>query len=62
MDSHCCVQAKLVKYKSEAVEGGSLVEQLSAQATSHQHAIREYKDEIEWLKQEMQTQKVSCWS
>ena len=52
------VQAKLVKYKSEAVEGGTLVEQLSTQARADHHTIREQKDEIEYLKQQQQTDKV----
>ena len=52
------VQAKLVKYKSEAVEGGTLVEQLSTQARADHHTIREQKDEIECLKQQQQTDKV----
>ena len=69
-NTSCLPQAKLVKYKSEAAEGGALVEQLSAQARAEQTAARELRDSVEQLRQQTQTDKVSravwrlgvCWN
>ena len=69
-NTSCLCQAKLVKYKSEAAEGGALVEQLSAQARAEQTAARELRDSVEQLRQQTQTDKVSravwrlsvCWN
>ena len=36
----CLIQAKLVRYRTEAAEGGSLVEELSAQSRLDQETIR----------------------
>ena len=51
-------KAKLVKYKTESLEGGSLVEQLSAQARQDTALIREQADRIDELQQQLQTNKV----
>ena len=56
----CSFQAKLVKYKTEAAEGGSLVEELSAQSRLDQETIRGQRDTIEELRQTAQTDKVMC--
>ena len=69
-NTSCLCQAKLVKYKSEAAEGGALVEQLSAQARAEQTAARALRDSVEQLRQQTQTDKVSravwrlgvCWN
>ena len=52
------VQAKLVKYRTDSLEGGTLVEQLSAQTRQDTALIREQADKIDQLQQELQTQKV----
>ena len=54
------IQAKLVKYKTEAAEGGSLVEELSDQSRLDQETIRGLRDNIEELRQTAQTDKVMC--
>ena len=54
-------KAKLVKYKTEAAEGGSLVEELSAQSRLDQETIREQRGAIEELRQTAQTDKVMCY-
>ena len=51
-------KAKLVKYKTESLEGASLVEQLSAQARQDTALIREQADRIDELQQQLQTDKV----
>ena len=51
-------KAKLVKYKTESLEGGSLVEQLSAQARQDTALIREQADRIDELQQQLNSQKV----
>ena len=56
--SDCYFKAKLVKYKTESLEGGSLVEQLSAQARQDTALIREQADRIDELQQQLQTNKV----
>jgi hypothetical protein len=53
------LQAKLVKYRDEALEGGELVEQLTAQAKSDQKTIRELQGKLEEEQQQFQTMKVS---
>ena len=53
------VQAKLVKYRTDSLEGGTLVEQLSAQTRQDTALIREQADKIDELQQQLHTQKVS---
>ena len=53
------LQAKLVKYRDEAVEGGDLVEQLTAQAKADHQNIRHLQGEVEEHQQQFQTQQVS---
>jgi hypothetical protein len=53
------LQAKLVKYKNEALEGGELVEQLTVQARSDQHTIRELQGKLEEERHQLQTIKVT---
>ena len=48
-----------MKYKNESLEGGSLIEQLSAQARQDTALIREQADRIDELQQQLQTEKVS---
>ena len=48
----------MVKYKTEAAEGGGLVEELSAQSRLDQETIRGLRDNIEELRQTAQTDKV----
>ena len=57
---HCLIQAKLVRYRTEAAEGGSLVEELSAQSRLDQETIRGQRSTIEELRQTAQTDKVLC--
>jgi len=52
------LQAKLVKYRDEAVEGGDLVEQLTAQAKADHQNIRHLQGEVEEHQQQFQTQQV----
>ena len=52
------LQAKLVKHRAEAVEGGELVEQLTVQARSDQQTIRELQDKLGEEQQQLQTMKV----
>ena len=58
MSDGCCVQAKLVKYRTDSLEGGTLIEQLSAQARQDTALIREQADKIDELQQQLNTQKV----
>ena len=53
------VQAKLVKYRTDSLEGGTLIEQLSAQTRQDTALIREQADKIDELQQQLNTQKVS---
>ena len=53
------LQAKLVKYRDEALEGGELVEQLTVQARSDQQTIRDLQGKLEEERQQLQTMKVS---
>lgn len=48
-----------MKYKTESLEGGSLIEQLSAQARQDTALIREQADRIDELQQQLQTEKVT---
>ena len=52
-------QAKLVKYKAEAVDSGEQVEQLTTQARIDQETIRNLQSKVEDQNQQLQTQKVS---
>ena len=52
-------QAKLVKYKADAVDSGKLVEQLTTQARIDQETIRNLQSKVEDQNQQLQTQKVS---
>lgn len=52
------LQAKLVTYRDNAVEGGDLVEQLTRQAKTDQQTIRDLQDKVETEKQELLTTKV----
>ena len=52
------LQAKLVKYRDEAFEGGELVEQLTVKARSDQQTIRELQGKLEEEQQQLQTIKV----
>ena len=54
----CCVQAKLVKYRTDSLEGGTLIEQLSAQTRQDTALIREQAAKIDELQQQLNTQKV----
>jgi hypothetical protein len=60
MHIHCLsyLQAKLVKYRDEALEGGELVEQLTVKARSDQQTIRELQVKLEEEQQQLQTIKV----
>ena len=53
-----CVQAKLVKFRTDSLEGGTLIEQLSAQARQDTALIREQADKIDELQQQLHSQKV----
>ena len=53
------LQAKLVKYRDEALEGGELVEQLTVQARSDQQTIRELQGKLEKEQQLLHTMKVN---
>merc|ERR1712106_411681 len=52
------LQAKLVKYRQEALEGGELMEQLTSQAKSDQQIIRDLQEYAEAGQQELTTVKV----
>ena len=52
------LQAKLVKYRDEALEGGELVDQLTVQARSDQQTIRELQGKLNEEQQQLQTIKV----
>ena len=60
MQLHCLLhlQAKLVKYRQEALEGGELMEQLTSQAKSDQQIIRDLQEYAEAGQQELTTVKV----
>ena len=49
-----------MRYRTEAAEGGSLVEELSAQSRLDQETIRGQRSTIEELRQTAQTDKVLC--
>jgi hypothetical protein len=51
-------QAKLVKYRNEAVESGEQAEQLTAQARTDQQTIRDLEGKVEEQQYQLQTQKV----
>ena len=53
-----CVQAKLVKFRTDSLEGGTLIEQLSAQARQDTALIREQADKIDELQQQLHSEKV----
>ena len=52
------LQAKLVKYRDEAVEGGELVEQLTVQARSDQQTIKEVQGKLDEAQLQLHTMKV----
>ena len=52
------LQAKLVKYRDEALEGGELVEQLTAQARSDHQTIKDLQGKLEEGQQQLTTIKV----
>ena len=58
MSDYWYVQAKLVKYRTDSLEGGTLIEQLSAQTRQDTALIREQADKIDELQQQLNTQKV----
>ena len=47
-----------MKFRTDSLEGGTLIEQLSAQARQDTALIREQADKIDELQQQLHTQKV----